>query len=338
MSRLAKIVQFHEPGEAEVLRIVESPLPEPGPGEVRLRVKAIGLNRSEIMFRKNEYFIAPILPSKNGYEASGIVEAIGSGVDSALLGTVRSTVPSFHLSTYGVYGEVAIVPASALAIYPDNLSYLEGTSIWMAYLTAYGALVQRGGLSKGDYVVITAASSSVGLAGIQITKAAGGIVIATTRTNRKKSELLAAGADHVVITDEEDVALRILEITNGLGANIVFDSVAGLGVLALAKATAKNAIIIIYGTLSPDVTPFPVFEAWSKGAELKPFSVVGYVLLETTQNEKKFAEAKQYIFSKLKSGELVPRIDRIFRLEQIAEAHRYMETGSQIGKIVISLE
>src|SRR5580704_9223285 len=126
-----KIVRFHQIGGPEVLQLDELPLPEPGAGEVRLRVKAIGLNRAEVMFRMGRYLSQPILPSKNGYEASGTVEAIGPGVDKSWLGKIASTVPGFTLDKYGVYGEVAIVPVFSLAEYPASLSFEEGTSIWM---------------------------------------------------------------------------------------------------------------------------------------------------------------------------------------------------------------
>ena len=134
-----KIVRFHETGGAEVLKLEEMPLPEPGPGEIRLRVKAIGLNRAEVMFRMGKYLLPPELPSKLGYEASGVVEAVGEGVDKNWVGKTVSTVPAFAVNKYGVYGEVAIVPAAALAEYPESLSHEEGTCIWMQYLTAYGA-------------------------------------------------------------------------------------------------------------------------------------------------------------------------------------------------------
>ena len=161
MPNTVKIVRFHQTGGPEVLQVDELPLPEPGPGEVRLRVKAIGLNRAEVMFRMGRYLVEPELPSKLGYEASGIVEAVGEGVERSWLGKTVSTVPAFAANKYGVYGEVAIVPAYAIALYPDKLSFEEGTSIWMQYLTAYGALVAQGRLSKGDFALITAASSSV---------------------------------------------------------------------------------------------------------------------------------------------------------------------------------
>jgi len=237
----AKIVRFHRTGGPEVLQLDELPLPEPAAGEVRLRVKAIGLNRAEVLFRMGRYLVQPILPSKIGYEASGTVEAAGPDVDPSWIGKTVSTVPAFLASAYGVYGEVAIVPVSAIAEYPGRLSYEEGTSIWMQYLTAYGALIHQGRLAKGDFVLITAASSSVGIAAIEIAKAEGAISIATTRTSRKKAELLSLGADYVIATEEEDLAARVNQITAGKGARIAFDPVGGKGLEALAAAAAQGA-------------------------------------------------------------------------------------------------
>ena len=171
----ARIVRFHTVGGPEVLKIQDEPIPEPGKGEVRLNVKAIGLNRAEVMFRRGQYLESPGLPSKLGYEAAGVVAAVGPDVDKSWLGKKASTVPAFLMTNYGVYGEVAIVPASALAVYPENLSPEEGTSIWMQYLTAYGALITYGQIKKGDFVIITAASSSVGIAAIEMVKAEGAI-------------------------------------------------------------------------------------------------------------------------------------------------------------------
>ena len=252
-----KIVRFHQLGNPEVLQLEELPVPEPGEGEVRVRVQAIGLNRAEVLFRMGHSFVQPALPSKIGYEAAGIVEAVGAGVDPGLIGQPRSIVPAFPLDKYGVYGEVAVVPAFALAAYPAQLSPEEATSIWMQYLTAYGALVHFGKLTGGDFVLITAASSSVGLAAIEIAHAEGAIAIATTRTVAKKAELLSAGADHVIVTDDEDLPARVLEITAGKGARVIFDPVAGPGMEALARAAAVSGIIFLYGRLSPEPTPFP---------------------------------------------------------------------------------
>jgi len=328
----AKIVRFHSLGGAEVLQLDTLPLPEPGAGEVRLRVKAIGLNRAEVLFRMGRYLSQPILPSKLGYEASGVVEAVGSGVDASWVGKAASTVPSFDVGKYGVYGEVAVVPAYALAAYPATLSFEEGTSIWMQYLTAYGALISQGHLSKGDFVLITAASSSVGIAAIEIAKAEGAISIATTRSSKKQAELLALGADHVIATGEEDLAARVAEITSGRGARVVFDPVAGKGLESLAAAAASNGIIFEYGALSAEPTPFPLQLALGKHLTIK-----GYTLFEVVSDPAVFAVAKQYVFDRVASGEFKPRIDKTFPLDQIVEAHRYMESNAQIGKIVVTV-
>jgi NADPH:quinone reductase-like Zn-dependent oxidoreductase len=329
---IVRIVRFHQTGGPEVLQLDELLLPDPAAGEVRLRVKAIGLNRAEVMFRMGKYLVQPTLPSKIGYEASGTVEAVGPDVDQSWMGKTVSTVPAFLASAYGVYGEVAIVPADAIAVYPDKLSYEEGTSIWMQYLTAYGALVHQGHLAKGDFVLITAASSSVGGAAIEIAKAEGAISIATTRTSRKKAELLALGAGHVIATEEEDLVARVNEITSGKGARIVFDPIGGKGLEALAAAAASSGIIFAYGALATDPTPFPLFSVLGKHLTIK-----GYTIFEIVGDPAAFPKAKQYVFDHLASGDFKPRIDKTFPLAKIVEAHRYMESNAQIGKIVVTV-
>lgn len=327
-----RIVRFHSLGGPEVLQLDELPMPEPKSGEVRLRVKAIGLNRAEVMFRRGRYLQNPELPSKLGYEASGIVEAVGPDVDRAWLGKTVSTVPAFPANVYGVYGEVAIVPATALASYPAKLSFEQGTSIWMQYLTAYGALILHGKIQRGDFVLITAASSSVGIAAMEIVKAEGAISIVTTRTRKKKSELLSLGADHVIVTEEEELAARVHEITAGKGARVIFDPVAGPGIEALAQAASRGGMIIEYGALASEPTPFPLFTALSKSLEIR-----GYTLFEIVSQPDVFPRAKQYVFDHLEAGSFKPRIDKVFRLDQIVEAHRHMESNAQIGKIVVTV-
>lgn len=329
---MPKIVRFHETGAAEVLQLEDLPLTEPGKGEVRLKVEAIGLNRAEVMFRQGQYLETPEPPSRIGYEAAGTVDAVGPDVSDVRIGDRVSTIPSFSMGQYGVYGESAIVPASAVARYPENLSPVEGTAIWMQYLTAFGALVEFGQIKKGDPVLITAASSSVGLAAIQITKAAGAMAIATTRGADKKQFLLDAGADQVIVTDEEDLAKRVMSMTGARGARIAFDPVAGPLLEALAEAVAAGGIIFEYGALSTKPTPFPLFPVLGKG-----LTVRGYTLFEIVRDPEKLARGKQYIYDGLKSGALKPHIDRTFPLSAIVDAHRYMESNRQTGKIVIKV-
>ena len=329
---MSKIIRFHETGGADVLKIEDLPLTEPGEGEVRLKVEAIGLNRAEIMFRRGQYLEDPKLPSRLGYEASGTIDALGPDVSGFQIGDRVSTIPAFSMGTYGVYGESAIVPVSAVAHYPENLSATEGTAIWMQYLTAFGALVEIGQLKKEDVVLITAASSSVGLAAIQITKSAGALAITTTRGADKKQSLLDAGADHVIVTNDEDLAERVMTITSGKGANIIFDPIGGLLLERLADAAAFGAIIFEYGALSPAPTIFPLFSSLTKG-----LTVRGYTLFEITKDAQRFARGKQYVYEGLQSGALKPIIDRTFALDDIADAHRYMESNQQKGKIVVTV-
>jgi len=329
---MPKIVRFHETGNAYVLRIEELPLSEPKEGEVRLKVEAIGLNRAEIMFRQGMYLETPEFPSRIGYEAAGTVDAIGPGTSGIQIGDRVSTIPSFSVGRYGVYGESAIVPIHAVARYPETLSVVEGAAIWMQYVTAFGALIEYGRLKKEDAVLITAASSSVGLAAIQITKSIGAMAVATTRGMDKKQALLDAGADHVIVTDKEDMAAKMMALTDGKGADILFDPVAGPFLEKLARAAGAGARIFEYGALSPSPTPFPLFDALSKG-----LTVRGYTLFEIVANPGALTRSKQFVYDGLGSGTLKPVIARTFKLEEITEAHRYMESNQQIGKIVVTV-
>jgi NADPH:quinone reductase-like Zn-dependent oxidoreductase len=319
-------------GGPEVLKIEEEPIPEPGNGEVRLKVEAIGLNRAEVMFRKGQYLEAPALPAKLGYEAAGVVEAVGPDVDKSWVGKKASTVPAFLMTQYGVYGEVAIVPANALAVYPEKLTPEEGTSIWMQYLTAYGALIAHAQITKGDFVIITAASSSVGIAAIEMANVEGAISIATTRKSKKKAALAEVGAAHVIATEEEDFLACVKEITGGNGARVIFDPIAGKGVELLAQAAAYGGTIFEYGALAPEPTPFPLFTALSKG-----LSVRGYTLREVLSVPKMRTKAERYVFDHVEAGGFKPRVDRVFPFAEIVEAHRYMESNEQIGKIVVKV-
>ncbi|MEI9978719.1 MAG: zinc-dependent alcohol dehydrogenase family protein [Edaphobacter sp.] len=333
MSETVKIVRFHKAGPAEVLQFDELPLPEPGHGEVRLRVKALGLNRAEVMFRNAQYLEDPVFPAKNGYEAAGIVEAIGPGVDPSWIGKTASTIPGvFRLNAHGVYGETAIVPVAALAEYPANFTYSQGAAIWMQYLTAYGALIMLGHVVKGDFVLITAASSSVGIAAIEMAKAEGAISIAVTRTAAKKAELLKLGADHVIVSDEEDLVARVMQITSGKGARIVFDPIGGKIVESLAEAAATKGIIFEYGALAPEPTPYPLFTALSKFLTIR-----AYTLFEFASDPVEAPKAKKYIFDHLAAGDFKPVIDKTFSFSEIVEAHRYMESNAQVGKIVVTV-
>lgn len=329
---MPKIVRFHELGGPDVLRIEEEPRRQPGKGEVRLKVQAVGLNRAELMFMRDQYVEHPKLPGGLGYEAAGVLEAVGPDVEKSWLGKRVSTIPSFSMNDYAMLGEEVIAPAWALAEYPAKLSPIEGAAIWMQYMTAYGALIAISHLTKGDFVLITAASSSVGIAAIEIVKAEGAVSIATTRKSNKKDELLSLGANHVVATEEEDLVARVKEITAGKGARVTFDPVGGPSVEKLAKAAAIGGTIFEYGLLSMQPTPFPLFSALPKGLCLR-----GYSLMEVTRDPQKLPAAKKYVYDRLADGRFRPKIAKVFPFAQTAEAYKYMESNAQVGKVVITV-
>jgi NADPH:quinone reductase-like Zn-dependent oxidoreductase len=329
---MPRIVRFHELGGPEVLKLETEERKEPGSGEVRLQVQAVGLNRAELLFIGGHYVEQPRLPSGVGYEAAGTVQAVGPDVDRGWLGKTVATIPSFSMTKYSMLGEQVIAPVFALGEYPAKLSPTEGAAIWMQYMTAYGALISIAHLAKGDFVVIPAASSSVGLAAIQIAKAEGAISIATTRKSNKKEELLSLGANHVIATEEDDYVARVRQITGGKGARVTFDPVAGPFLEKLATAAAPGGIIFQYGLLSMQPTPFPLTTALTKGLNIR-----GYMLMEVTLAPERLAAAKKYVFDRLADGRFRPKIAKVFPFEQTVQAFQYLESNAQVGKVVISV-
>jgi NADPH:quinone reductase-like Zn-dependent oxidoreductase len=330
---MPRIVRFHETGGPEVLKIEDEPRRAPGEGEVRIAVRAIGLNRAEAMFRRGAYLEAPILPSSLGYEAAGVIEAVGPGVSGFAPGTAVSTIPAFSMTRYGMYGDEVIAPARAVVAHPASLSFAEAAASWMQYLTAWGALIDIAKIGAGDTVLIPAATSSVGLAAIQMSKAAGARPIALTRTRAKEAALRAAAPDtDIVFTEEQDIAAEVSRLTGGKGARVAFDPVGGPTVEKLAAALSSGGILFLYGALSRDPTPLPLFAALAKGLTLR-----GYTLFEISADPARFAAGKRYILDKLDDGAFKPVIARRFPLSEIVEAHRYLESNAQIGKIVVEV-
>ena len=327
---MPKAVRFHELGGPEVLNLEEVPHRQPQEGEVSIDVVAVGLNRAESMFFHGNYLQHPELPAGLGYEAVGTVTAVGLGVDPSWVGKRVATIPGFSMNDWAALAEQAVVPVGELVELPPTLSDLDGAAAWMQYATAYGVLVELGKVGQGDFVLITAASSSVGLAAIQIAKARGAITIATTRTSAKKQQLLDFGADYVIATEEEDLPARVKEITEGKLARIVFDAVGGDYVDVLAQATSYEGHIYLYGMLSGRPTPYPMSGVWN-GVSLS------FYLPMQTKIPGRLERMKRYIYDGLASGSLKPKVDRVFRFEEVVEAYRYLESNQQIGKIVITL-
>jgi NADPH:quinone reductase-like Zn-dependent oxidoreductase len=329
---MSRVVRFHQIGGPEVLEIENIDVPPPGPGEVRIAVKALGLNRAESMFRSGQYLEQATFPARLGYEAAGTVEAIGKGVTGLAVGDAVSTIPAFSQNTYGVYGDTATVPAAAVAKHPSSLSWTEAAAIWMQYATAYGALIEIAKLRAGDVVLIPAASSSVGIAAIQLANLVGATPIALTRTGKKRQSLVELGAAHVIASEEQDLVAEVMRLTDGKGTRVVFDPVGGPTVEKLVSAMAQHGILFLYGGLSSEPTPLPLFQVLGKMLTIR-----GYMLLEFTTDPLKLEKLKKYIVDSLATGRLKPIIAKTFTLDQIVEAHRYLESNQQVGKIVVTV-
>src|SRR5258708_3085103 len=270
---MSRTIKFAQAGGPEVLEFIEMEVPAPGPHEVRIEVKAIGINRAESMWRNDRYVESPIFPAGLGYECAGVVDAVGKDVTDFAVGDTVSTIPAFSLNKYSTYGEIILAPEHAVVRHPESLSFVEAASVWMMFLTAYGALVVDARVKAGDFVIIPAASSSVGLAAIQIANHAGATPIALTRTSDKKKRLQAAGGASVVVTQEEDMVGEVMRITNGHGARVAFDPVGGADFPKLIAALTYQGIAYIYGALSEDDTPIPVLEMIRKMPTVKRYSV-----------------------------------------------------------------
>jgi NADPH:quinone reductase-like Zn-dependent oxidoreductase len=215
---------------------------------------------------------------------------------------------------------------------PRGLSTVEAAAIWQQYLTVYGPFVEYGLLPTGGVVLVTAAASSVGRGALQVARLLGATSVATTRREEKRAALRAGGADHVVVTTREDLVARMRDVS-ARGADLVFDPIGGPGVIALAEAAAPGATILLYGALGADATPYPLVTALKKGLIIR-----GYTMWEMLNDPGRLARARRWVVEHIERGALRPVIDRTFPLERIVDAHAYMESDQQNGKIVVTTQ
>lgn len=329
---MPRAVRFHQHGGPEVLRIETVDVQPPATGEVQIRVRALGLNRAEALLRRGTYIETTTFPSGLGLEAAGVVAAVGDEVTGFVPGDAVSIVPPLSMVRWPAYAELATFPAELVVKHPPELGFETAAAVWMQYLTAYGALVDIAGLGPGDFVAITAASSSVGLAAIQIANRIGAVPIALTRTSIKRHALLDAGAAQIVASEEELIGARLLEIAGSTGVRVVFDAVGGPAFEPLTAAMSPGGILIEYGGLSGEPTPFPLFNVLGKSLTLR-----GYLVHEIVRDPARLAKAKAFILDGLSDRALKPVIARTFRFEEIVEAHRFLESNAQFGKIVVTI-
>ncbi|HAY0242427.1 zinc-dependent alcohol dehydrogenase family protein [Escherichia coli] len=329
---MANVYRFHRLGGPEVLQLDELDLTPLLPDEVRVRIKSIGLNRADIMFRNDEYIQKAILPSRVGYEAAGEVVSVGDDVKHFSPGDAVCILPPDDLSLYGTYADEMNIAQQFLVHKPVTLTWEEASSVWMQYLTAWGGIIRAAKVKRGDFVLITAASSSVGIAAIQIARQAGAIPVAVTLDSDKKDTLLDMGAAYVIATDEEDLLEALTAITGPEGLAAAFDAVGGPQVMQIAQALGRFGRLIIHGALSREPTLFPL-----KLAIRKSLTVEGYLFAEVLRHPEQREEAKHFILNGLVSGTLKPCIDAVFPFEQMQDAQLYLEKNRRFGKVIVTV-
>jgi NADPH:quinone reductase-like Zn-dependent oxidoreductase len=329
---MSRIVTFHEYGTPDVLRFENVEIATPAANEVRIHVKAIGLNRAEAMWRTGVYVEPVNLPARLGYEVSGIVDAVGSAVAHLAVGDAVTTMPAFSMNDYGLYGETVLAPAHAVVKKAPELSFEDAVAIWNPFITPWGAFIERGTVTDKDTVLITAASSSVGMGAIAVAKLAGATVIATTRRSNKAAQLTEAGADFVIATEEQDLVAEVERITGGNGATVAFECVGGALFPKLIDAMAIGGTVLVYGALSDDVTPLPMIRTLAKEITIR-----GYNLFSITTTPERQAKVVQFVYENLAAGKLKATVSAIFPFGQIVEAHRALERNEHIGRIVVTV-
>jgi NADPH2:quinone reductase len=327
---MPRIVVFDETGAPDVLRIVDEPVVEPAAGEVRIRIEAFGVNRLDELTRAGASPRPVQLPhARLGCEGTGTIDAVGPDVEGFGIGDAVLITAVPDMDRNGTYAEYTIAPAARVIKRPAGLDATGAAALWVAYSTAYGALIEKAGMRPGDHVLITAASGTVGLAAIQIANQIGAVPIAVTRHTAKKKELLAAGATAAIATDQEDIIEAARHHTGGVGADIILDSVMGPGMLDLAKAARPiNATLVTAGWLDPRPAPYP----------MNAITTHRYMSFEHTLDKAAVRRIAAFLTAGLRAGVLHPTIDRVFSLDDIVAAHRYLEQGQQQpGKIVVTV-
>ncbi len=326
-------IMMHEIGGTDVLKYETVDLADPKSGELLIRVDAVGLSFGEVLYRMGRYVQETVLPGSLGNYAVGVVEQVGPDTAGWAVGDKITILPAFEMNTYSVYAKHAIVPASAGAPYFEQWTAEENAGIWMQALTAYGALIHYAKVQPEDFVLLTPATGGVSLAGLATVKRAGATAIAATRTQEKVQMLKDHGADHVIVTDEEDIAARVREITDGKGVRIAFNALTGdLTTVLAGDIVSSGGTIIMYGGIGGQETILPYPQLITRG-----ITIQGYTLYELTYNAGNLPGLIDYVKDHVADGTYKPIIDKVFPFEKIAEAHDYMTTGSTRGSVILAV-
>jgi NADPH:quinone reductase-like Zn-dependent oxidoreductase len=334
------MIRFHKFGAADVLRYEEVPTPTPGPGEVLVRVQAVGLSWNDVLWRQNLAAEQASLPAGMGCELAGTIEALGEGIDDLDIGTPVASFPAGTANRYPTWGDVVLMPRSALTRYPELLSPLQASVHYTALLFAYFALVDLSRLQPGQHVLITEASHCLAPQTVQLAKALGATVIASTSDAGNREFLRELGADKVVVTEEQDLVLEIERYTGGKGVEVILDQCAGQQMKLLGDVAAPRARLIMCGVNGGNDTAFPACAAFKKHMQLFRHCVLdftGHPELGIEPNREAVQRALQHINQLTADHLLTPVIDKVFAFADFIAAHQYMETCPKRGRVALVL-
>jgi NADPH2:quinone reductase len=323
---MAHAIRFHQAGGPEVLRWEEVAVGRPGPGQVRLRHVAVGLNFADTYFRTGLYPVP--LPNGMGVEASGVVEEVGEGVTNVAPGD-RVTYTGF-VNTLGAYSTERLVPAAPLIRLPDAISCETAAAMTMRGLTSAYLSRRIWPLKAGDAILLHAAAGGVGLIVSQWAKLLGLTVIGTVSTEEKAAVARAHGCDHVILYGRENVAQRVRELTGGAGVAVVYDSVGKDTFAASIDSLKRRGLLVCVGTASGPVPPFDVTQLAIKGSVYVTRPALADYIADPAE---KNALAEE-LFGHVAAGRIRIEINQRYRLEEAAQAHRDLESRRTTGSSI----
>ncbi|VVO43596.1 quinone oxidoreductase family protein [Pseudomonas fluorescens] len=323
---MAQVVRFYETGGPEVLRFEEVEVGEPGPGEVRLRHVAVGLNYADTYFRNGTYPIP--MPNGIGVEAAGVVAAVGEGVSNVVVGD-RVTYTGFT-NTLGAYCTERLIPAAPLIKLPESISFETAAAMTMRGLTASYLMRRIYDFKPGDTILLHAAAGGVGLIVSQWAKLLGLTVIGTVSSDAKAEVARAHGCDHVINYSHEDVAQRVRELTDGVGVNVVFDSVGKNTFMGSLDSLKRRGLLVCVGTASGPIPDFNPALLAMKGS----LFVTRPALADYIADPAEKADLAGELFDLVGSGQIKIEINQHYSLQDAVQAHRDLESRKTTGSSI----
>jgi len=337
---MSHVIRFHKFGGAEVLKLEEHAVAMPGPGEVQVRVEAIGVSWYDVLWRQNLASSHARLPAGIGHEMAGVVAAVGEGVDDLAVGDKVASFPAESPNQFPVYGDVIVLPRKALTLYPEILTPVEAAGYYTPFLIASFAYTELARAKPGQTALVTDASHCVGPAFVQLGKALGLKVFAATKSADEREYLLSLGAEKVIVTEEQDMLLQINKYTDNRGVDMVLDGLGGPQMSLLGDVLAPRGSLILYGLQGGNQTPFPACAAFQKNIQFFVHCLgnfTGKPELGIVQDEAALQRALREVNQFTRDGVITPQIIKVFAFDDFVQAHRYMDDCPCGGRVALQL-